>query len=227
MMRTSQRALPPPPIVVTKPLYLRDPETKALLREAVATPERFDETLNFGFRREPSTPLISPATQLKPHNWSDVMATTSYEDDDPDVDLSSADEDSGPLTPDFIAPRIVRSGSDCLPVLQTATTAAPSPKVGRALSNTSYFEELMNRDMTLRMTLTKPELQATEEELYGWRDRTFATDEGQAQLHVGVDDPLALEQLTYSDDVTGAYGPFANVVSGKKKAGIKGLWFRR
>lgn len=56
-------------------------------------------------------------------------------------------------------------------------------------------EPLVNREMTLRMTLTRPELRADEEDLYGWSRKE--------------DDPLALEQLPMSDDTTGENGAFA------------------
>jgi hypothetical protein len=58
------------------------------------------------------------------------------------------------------------------------------------------YNPLANREMTLRMTLTRPELRATEEELYNWKEPEEK-------------DPLALETLQLSDDVTGQHGAFA------------------
>jgi hypothetical protein len=56
-------------------------------------------------------------------------------------------------------------------------------------------DPLANREMTLRMTLTRPDLRANAEDLYGWSRKE--------------DDPLALEQLPMSDDTTGENGAFA------------------
>jgi hypothetical protein len=56
-------------------------------------------------------------------------------------------------------------------------------------------DPLANREMTLRMTLTRPDLRADDEDLYGWSRKE--------------DDPLALEQLPMSDDTTGENGAFA------------------
>ena len=225
MLKTTQRAQPPPPIQITtitstQPLYLKDPNTKAVLREALATPQKFEETLAFGFKRDasrprtPGTELYSPGCQIK-ENW--LEANKSGEDS-VEPDLSSADDFEGPLTPDFIEPRIVRRKSGCYSI-SSGTSAAPSPNINRAASNTAFFEELMNRDMTLRMTLTKPELRAPEEEIYGHDDGSLRSD-------ISVDkDLLAPVALQYSDDLSGAYGAFAQAVSRKKS--VKAFWFKK
>jgi len=225
MMKTTQRAQPPPPLQITsvtytKPLYLKDPNTKAMLRETLATPAKFEETLAFGFKRDASRPrtpgveLYSPGCEVKEH-W---LEANKSEGDSIEPDLSSADETEGPMTPDFIEPRIVRPKSVCYSV-KSSVSAAPSPNVNRAGSNTSLFEDLMNRDMTLRMTLTKPELRASDEEIYGRDDGSIPSD-------VSVDeDLLAPVALTYSDDVSGTYGAFAQTMSRKKS--VKAFWFKK
>lgn len=58
------------------------------------------------------------------------------------------------------------------------------------------------REMTLRLTLTRPDLRAHEEELYGWQGKPR-------------DDPLALEELPVSDDTNGEMGPFGAGGAGK------------
>ncbi|KAG8628724.1 hypothetical protein KVT40_002589 [Elsinoe batatas] len=198
MSQTSQRAGPPPPLNITKPLYLKDPATKALLKDC-ASNGRFEETLIFGFPT--------------------VMYGDGVEDER--EELSSADEIEPPTPDSFNQPQIISRKSGYFSVNSQEDDAAPSPTILRHGSNTSYFEELMKRDMTLRMTLTKPELRASEEELYGWQDEQEADIDA-----LGLDkDPLALAELTFSDDVTGEHGAFANALS--KKKGIKAFWFRK
>ncbi|GAB7342540.1 hypothetical protein MBLNU457_g0720t1 [Dothideomycetes sp. NU457] len=225
MMKTTQRAQPPPPIQITsvtytKPLYLKDPNTKAMLRETLATPAKFEETLAFGFKRDPSRPrtpgveLYSPGCEIK-EQWLDADKS---EGDSIDPDLSSADDTEGPMTPDLIEPRIVRPES-AFYSLKSSVSAAPPPTVNRANSNTAFFEELMNRDMTLRMTLTKPELRASDEEIYGRDDSSIPSD---VSVH---EDPLAPVALQYSDDVSGAYGAFAQSMTRKKS--VKAFWFKK
>ena len=72
----------------------------------------------------------------------------------------------------------------------------------------------MNREMTLRMTLTRPELRADEEVLYGWQHQTQNQSQNQNQHRNSTatvtvqDDPFALEALVLTDDQTGTQGPF-------------------
>ncbi|KAF4551389.1 Hypothetical protein D9617_13g098870 [Elsinoe fawcettii] len=226
MSQTSQRAGPPPPLNIQKPLYLRDPSTKALLKDCVSN-GRFEETLIFGFPalpnnlRPPPTPYdaVSPGTQIK-ETWLDSSLYGEDQDFDRE-ELSSADEIEPPTPDSFIQPQIIHRKSGYFSVNSQEDDAAPSPTILRNGSNTSYFEELMKRDMTLRMTLTKPELRASEEELYGWQDGHETSQES----FDFAKDPLALADLTFSDDVTGENGAFANALS--KKKGIKAFWFRK
>ena len=51
--------------------------------------------------------------------------------------------------------------------------------------------------MTLRMTLTRPDLRADEDQLYGWQSNKSVKD-----------DPFALEELQLTDDMNGTKGPF-------------------
>jgi hypothetical protein len=75
--------------------------------------------------------------------------------------------------------------------------------------------------MTLRMTLTRPDLRANEDELYGWQPSSPKPLK---------DDPLALEDLVLTDDMTGTKGAFyvkpkprGNLVTRMlKRASLKG-----
>lgn len=62
----------------------------------------------------------------------------------------------------------------------------------------------MNREMTLRMTLTRPDLRADEDQLYGWQQQGSSSPKSTSVK----DDPLALEDLVFTDDNTGAKGAF-------------------
>lgn len=84
----------------------------------------------------------------------------------------------------------------------TRESAHSSPQQAPPLKpQPSFFNNYTNgsfgmREMTLRLTLTRPDLRANEDELYGWQTKP-------------KDDPLALEELPISDDVNGEKGAFA------------------
>ena len=75
----------------------------------------------------------------------------------------------------------------------------------------------LNREMTLRMTLTRPDLRADEDQLYGWQtpsqsqgplSSAAAAKTEQQQMPGMKEDPFALEDLALTDDMDGSRGPF-------------------
>lgn len=232
---TPARAGPPAPIQIQKTMYLNDPQTKQFLR---LNSNKFEETLNFGFPAATSTlglkatpwDPVSPGTEVR-LNWLDSPVDGEGEDDD-FMDLSSADEGDLATPTSLVHPVILRRESsynkphrmrrESERSAASSTSEhreAESPFVARNASSSSYFEELMNRDMTLRISLTKPELRASDEELYGWQD---GFEDGVNDVADDDKDPLALESLVFSDDVSGLHGAFAQDMA--RKRGIKGLF---
>jgi hypothetical protein len=111
----------------------------------------------------------------------------------------SADEDEDtPETPSsgtdtFQFTRIMASQFSSLD-----STDLPSLSLKNYLLEPSSQPMTGTREMTLRMTLTRPELRAKEEDLYGWQTKTVEKD------------PLGLPELPPPvEDVTGAHGAFA------------------
>ncbi|KAF2151206.1 hypothetical protein K461DRAFT_279995 [Myriangium duriaei CBS 260.36] len=221
------RAQPPPPlpILAQKTLYLKDPHTKEFLRDCLDS-SKFEETLNFGFPSATSNlgfratmwEAVSPGTDVR-MNWLDSPADEDEEDDE-FLELSSADEADLSTPTSVVHPSLLRRGSS--KCSSDADQEEDDDFVARNHSGASYFEALMNRDMTLRMTLTRPELRASDEELYGWQDGY--EEVAPVELEV-TRDPLALESLNFSDDMSGLNGAFAQELA--KKKGIKGLWARK
>jgi hypothetical protein len=125
----------------------------------------------------------------------------------------------------------------------------PHPPVGRrparkpsVVSGSTMKDPLLaNRDMTLRLTLTRPELRAADEDIYGWQDELELDDDKVHTQNVGAGavstppcsvkkgkplsglpeaDPLALDELPpLVEDVTGEKGAF-----GVKKRGTVKVW---
>lgn len=241
--------------------YLKDPEARSRLRQYLSSPEKFDEALEFGFAktvtpRRPSQPTLHAHNRpdsLATHNLAttEFLHTSDNDDDASDVEGGDEASDSSASDPDWpITPRIAAQALRFASSSRSSTSTSGSSssyRTPRAFSgsqggyqsrNFSVPLELEDRDMTLRLTLTRPELRAAEEEGYGWRGRGAKGSGKEAvpgsnsgvvhgtDVRVSeVQDPLALEELVISDDVTGMYGAFAKV-GWERERGIRRLWGR-
>jgi hypothetical protein len=193
--------------------HYKDPDARKKLRQYLASPQKFDEAVEFGFpSQSQSPPVVDPDPFKSSRSTSGNDAQNFLKEDtiefidrydDPDSDEDDTGSDGGlesPLTPAsiddiFHESRLYGSSifagidSSDLPSLNFNFDQDVCPLVKLPL------DPLANREMTLRMTLTRADLRANEEELYGWTRKE--------------DDPLALEELHMTDDTTGANGAFA------------------
>lgn len=186
--------------------HYRDPEARKKLRMYLASPQKFDEAVEFGFPSTSGHDTATSSYQLPPiatdaRNFSRDMQTflrddkvsflEDNEDDDKGLDSdadSMADIDS-PVTPSStgLSFRCHTRGSPSNLSSLDSTGLPPVHSMGGRL----------NREMTLRMTLTRPDLRADEDQLYGWQAPKGSKD-----------DPFALEELHLTDDMTGTKGAF-------------------
>jgi hypothetical protein len=173
--------------------HYQDPEARLKLRVYLASPQKFDEAIEFGFPSLENTTIVQPTasggttttttrrTEETERSFLDDAASSPYEDDeDKDEDISLAEPDS-PRTPqDAVFPlkrpsqqsSIDRSGMVRPHILRNSPDLyAQSPPGGR--------------EMTLHMTLTRPDLR-TETEV-----KTAPAQN---------DDPLKLSELALSDE---------------------------
>ena len=151
--------------------YYQDPEARLKLRVYLASAQKFDEAVEFGF---PSTKDSRPATAVtanNPHTF--IRQGQSFLDDDDD-EGSWSKKPSRPV--------------------YGVSTFSPTPR--EPVSNSGHYPITSpgNREMTLRMTLTRPDLRADESQLYGWKKE--------------IADPLALEPLPPVSDAEVGLGPF-------------------
>ena len=172
--------------------YYQDPEARLKLRVYLASPQNFDEAIEFGFPsmedtedRVLSRPSLSRAHKTAPCTTflhDDMPSLFDALDDDDAESTTSLPERGAPYTPIdrvfkhetmLLSPSAANSS-------RSSATLFPRPTVRH---NTSEpFAHLLagSREMTLRMTLTRPELRADEKALYA---------------NTTGDDPLALEHL--------------------------------
>lgn len=173
--------------------YYRDPEARLQLRVYLASPQNFDEAIEFGFPsmedtedRPLSRPPLSRAHKTAPCKTflhDDIPSVFDALDDDDEAEsTTSLPERDAPYTPMhsvfnhdamLLSPSVATSSG-------SSSTLLPKPTLRHHTSEP--FAQLLagSREMTLRMTLTRPELRADEKALYA---------------NTTGDDPLALEHL--------------------------------
>ncbi|KAL8993332.1 MAG: hypothetical protein Q9169_006419 [Polycauliona sp. 2 TL-2023] len=179
--------------------HYQDPEARLKLRVYLASPSKFDEALEFGFPSLdsieqlplPSRPSLSRTYHTEP------VPQTFYDSENPSfLDGFDSNSDDAESLPEMDTPHTPSDAMFCrnahrLPNSKAASSDIdrPSPKPlvkasvkqmdTPSLQHHPYAVAGCNRDMTLRMTLTRPDLRARESLLYG----------------SGDNDPLALEHL--------------------------------
>lgn len=192
--------------------HYQDPEARLKLRVYLASPQKFDEAIEFGFpsmdglaegndkenkppkrlSRDTAAPKKSYATEKSFLNDDNASL---FEDDismvDPESPLTPADPAFRPQH--RASPTVGSKGSktsgDFSHLGITKPTLVKQPE--------SYTQAMAgSREMTLRMTLTRPDLRADESTLYGWQSSKSPLRE----------EPLSLGDPEDKFDVRGPLG---------------------
>lgn len=203
-------------------VYYQDPEARNKLRQYLASPQKFDEAVEFGFPSN-SAPTSPEFDHFKSHFRStsnndaqtflrdDVISFIDRYDEDSEGESSDAESES-PVTPADANDDVFRYAAGTHSLFSSLDSSDLPPLDFKFRQCSLPQDPMANREMTLRMTLTRPDLRAPEEELYGWQD--------------SHDDPLALEELPpATEDDTGAHGPFG--AKGNRNSGIFRRFFSR
>ncbi|KAL8672248.1 MAG: hypothetical protein Q9168_003271 [Polycauliona sp. 1 TL-2023] len=179
--------------------HYKDPEARLKLRVYLASPSKFDEALEFGF---PSLDSIEnlplpPRPSLSRTYHTEPIPQTFYDSENPSfLDGFDSDSDDAESLPEMDTPHtpsdaIFFRSAHPVPNSKAASSdldrLSPKPvakwsvkqKEPSSLQHHPYASAGCNREMTLRMTLTRSDLRASEDLLYG----------------AGDNDPLALEHL--------------------------------
>jgi hypothetical protein len=211
--------------------HYQDPEARLKLRVYLASPQKFDEAIEFGFPsvdgladdKENRPPRLSEdiigrksqSTEMtRSFFWKDVEMSSLFEDES-----STMDPDS-PLTPMFGDSLYKPQGRPSFSAKGGKTSSDFSHlgfnKPFPVKQPESYAQGMAgSREMTLRMTLTRPDLRADESTLYGWQT---------------AKSPLREEPLTLDDteDKAELRGPFGGVdgwaVDEKENGVVKRFW---
>ncbi|KAK4201309.1 hypothetical protein QBC40DRAFT_62466 [Triangularia verruculosa] len=163
--------------------HYQDPEARLKLRVYLASPQKFDEAVEFGF---PAADVLSGG--VTPENEDDVATRRQSQqrlaDDPSNMQSFLADEDedeniSLDSDPDSLAdpesPKTPESFENRPGGLRPARCATPDAthhaRVRTPEAGNYAQAPASSREMTLRMTLTRPDLRAHEDEIYGWQQR--------------------------------------------------------
>lgn len=146
--------------------HYQDPAAKMKLRVYLASPQKFDEALEFGFpslQQEAVHPLGRPRTSPGAVNG---QPKTFFSDDTPSLsEDESRDEQSeyihqdSPRTPQDMSFPTGRPSQKS----STERSTQSRTRVIRDAIESYTYASAADREMTLRMTLTRPELRAIED----------------------------------------------------------------
>ncbi len=185
--------------------YYQDPEARMKLKIYLASPQKFQEVLEYGFpsftsseAERPNVERLSFAADRASNDAQTFLRnnTLSFLDnDDEDEDERSGFSDAAESYDASIDDDKFTLGNHSLVRHSNTYKFEPTTKLlsrpsrgSSSLHRPSHDRHLPrwngSREMTLRMTLTKPEFRDPEENLDGWQARPLA-------LH----DPLALQEL--------------------------------
>lgn len=196
-------------------MHYQDPETRKKLRMYLASPQKFDEAIEFGFPSTTEQETAVPHYQLPPvakhsRKFSRDMHTflrdgklSFFEEKNTQ---NQGLESDGESTVDFESPRTPSSTGMSFRLHTRQMSSIDSNGLPSSQPSPGHLQ----REMTLRMTLTRPDLRADEDMLYGWQHQAQHQHQHPKSTASTTiqDDPLALEELVLSDDQTGTKGPF-------------------
>jgi hypothetical protein len=161
--------------------HYQDPEARLKLRVYLASPQKFDEAIEFGF---PSTDGVSGPSvtandarvlskrqsRRKLSNDTNLRTFLADDDEEEEDDEDKMSLNSGePSVADPDSPQTPQA-FDRPQVKPLRVPTDPCRTHGPKLSDGAYTQlPACSREMTLRMTLTRPDLRAHEEQIYGWK----------------------------------------------------------
>ncbi|KAL6873110.1 hypothetical protein J3F83DRAFT_732078 [Trichoderma novae-zelandiae] len=198
------------------PSHYQDPEARMKLRVYLASPHKFDEAVEFGF---PSLHDMQGRDSAHARSWSrlETHERTSH----------SAGDDTGSLISDPTSP--VDTISPRTPESLNHQSGELSPRMhheGAFPSKVDYAQApASSREMTLRMTLTRPDLRADEEQMYGWQKPSSA----KAHAHDGLAQPRTYVRAANSKDsisIERQFATFDEEDAGGDNSVVKRIWNR-
>ena len=145
--------------------HYQNPDARKTLRAYLATPQKFDEALEYGF---PALDEGQHSQEGKPIiQLSYDFDTLDEEEDDDDRWRTFLEDDESSIATDNLT--VAESESPRTPEM-LEHPAPIRPMLVDEAKEASFDPSLASsREMTLRMTLTRPDLRANKDDIYGWQ----------------------------------------------------------
>ena len=170
--------------------HYQDPEARLKLRVYLASPQKFDEAIEFGFpslAKENIPPATAPGSGSQDRTFLDDADNTSLIQNDTrrKSEGDSSSDDDSPFTPvdsAFASAKTSKNHS-------VDVTPSFRPRILHKPSDSYVQSSTATREMTLHMTLTRPDLRSITSEAANKRAATNSDP-----------DALRLADLPFSDD---------------------------
>lgn len=171
--------------IETNAAHYQDPEARMKLRVYLASPQNFDEAIEFGFpsldeQQTENKENKPPARQSRDRARTPALTSprTFFNDDMQDAESMFFDDKSDveseaprtPLENEFGYPQALLHKTVPLQSMKNKNSADYSHlglKRPTVVKVQDTYAQASNREMTLRMTLTRPDLRADESSMYG------------------------------------------------------------
>lgn len=180
---TFQPATRPSLALDSEAQYYQDPEARLKLRVYLASPQKFDEAIEFGFPSTAPEPAPAPKASRPPTGTTTVKKVQERKEKSFlfNEERGAFEEIGLPLDLDLEEKKdeVRISTAEIQPSPESSPTQHPArlenyegqrQRPANAPHQTHYRTiSTANREMTLRMTLTRPDLRADEKVIYGWQ----------------------------------------------------------
>ncbi|KAL7912020.1 hypothetical protein GGI35DRAFT_304223 [Trichoderma velutinum] len=201
-------------VIDSAPSHYQDPEARMKLRVYLASPHKFDEAVEFGF---PSLYDTQGRETSHIRSWSrqesyDKMHSSTGDDAESLIsDPTSPVETVSPRTPESL---------DQPPVQHSPRL----PHEGAWPSKVDYAQApASSREMTLRMTLTRPDLRADEEQMYGWQKPSSS----KGHAHDGSTQPRSYSRASnHKDNIEKQFAIMDQEAASSDSSMVKRFWNR-
>ncbi|KAI1755027.1 hypothetical protein F4782DRAFT_430879 [Xylaria castorea] len=220
---------PQPSIASIDAAHYQDPDARHKLRAYLASPQKFDEALEFGFpASNDHSSMLSEALPRRSKSFSQGLFMASSEK----LKTFLADDNSSIYSeetsiPDSESPRTPHTPENQPHSIKPFNLPSHSDAFASTFSAGHGQSFTASREMTLRMTLTRPDLRSREEEPYGWPcqlnrsqsrplSRPFRTDSP-------VPDPV---KDTTKDNLNKIFADIDKELSSSSEGVVKRFWNR-